>query len=117
LGDDDIRAQIREALQGTSGIDIVGELCAFHPRHADHIADMQPDVAILDCASRSINPLVAIAELRQLAAPPSVIALLEEGGPVDFRAASRLGADAIVTTTRGLIDAVLPPTQVERAAA
>jgi DNA-binding NarL/FixJ family response regulator len=103
-------------LQSERGIDIAGELCAFQPRHIDFIAAVRPDVVVLDCASRSINPLVAIAELRNLASAPRVIALLEDGGLIDFRTASRLGADAIVTASQALIDAILPP-PAERAAA
>ena len=108
LGDDDVRTQVREALRLEQHIDIIGELCALQPRHVDYLSIVQPDVVVVDGASRSINPLIVIAELRALVSPPRVVMVLA-GGLVDFRAASRPGVEAIVTTREALRLAVLAP--------
>jgi DNA-binding NarL/FixJ family response regulator len=109
VGDADIRSQVRAALRGESGVSVIGELAAMQPRHVGFMAELQPEIVILDGTSRTINPLVAVAELRSLATPPRIIVVLPAGGSVDFRAASRLGAEAIVTTQQALRTAVLAP--------
>src|SRR5262245_6942654 len=109
VGDADIRAQVREALRGEPGVTVIGELSALQPRHVDFMAELRPEIVVLDGTSRTINPLAVVAELRALAAPPRVIMVLADGGSVDYRAASRLGAEAIVTTLEALRTAVLAP--------
>lgn len=109
VGDTDIRSQVREALQGEPGIIVIGELSAMQPRHLGFVAELHPEIVVLDGASRTINPLVTVAELRTLATPPRIIVVLPTGGSVDFRAASRLGAEAIVTTPQALRTAILAP--------
>ena len=102
LGEEDTRWQIRETLKGNSEVDIIGELCAFHPRHVDFLAAERPEFVVVDGAARSINLLLVIAELRALPVPPKVIVVLDAVGPIDYRAVSRLGIDAIVTTRQAL---------------
>lgn len=114
VGDADIRAQVREALRGEPGITVIGELCAMQPRHVGFVAELKPEIVVLDGTSRTINPLVTVAELRTLASPPRVILVLPAGGTVEFRAASRLGAEAIVTTSQALRTAVLAPFHPDR---
>src|SRR5262245_41291432 len=109
VGDADIRAQVRDALRGEPGINVIGELSAVQTRHVRIMAELRPEIVVLDGTSRTINPLVVVAELRTLASPPRVIVVLAEGGSVDFRAAWRLGAEAIVTTSQALRTAVLAP--------
>ena len=109
LGDEDIRSQVRATLKGERGVEIVGEFCALQPRHLGYIADIAPEMVILDCSSRTINPLLAVAELSKSAANPQVIAILADGGVVDFRAVARMGAAAIVTSPMALRNAVASP--------
>ncbi len=109
VGDSDVRAQVREALRGEPGVTVVGELCAMQPRHVGFLAEIRPEIVVLDGTSRTINLLVAVAELRMLASPTRVIVVLPAGGAVDFRTASRLGAEAIVSTPQALRTAVLAP--------
>ena len=78
----------------------------MQPRHVGYIEDLAPQLVILDCSSRTINPLTAVADLARTTANPQVIAVLAEGGVTDFRAVARMGAAAIVTSTTALRDAV-----------
>ena len=106
LGDEDIRLQVRAALKGELDVTIIGEFCALQPRHVGFINDLAPHMVILDCASRAINPLLAMADLNKIGVKPQVIAILADGGGVDFRAIARLGADSIVNSPKALRDAV-----------
>lgn len=106
LGDDDIRSQVRTALKGERGVQIVAEFCALQPRHVGYIDEMGPDVVILDCSSRTINPLLAMSELARTTSRPQVIAVLADGGG-DVRAMARIGAASLVNTPSGLRRAVL----------
>lgn len=112
LGDDDIRSQVRASLKGERNVDIVAEFCALPPRHLGSIDEMSPDLVILDCSSRTINPLLAMNELAKTASRPHVVAVLAEGGIVDFKAVSRLNPASFVNSPAGLrravLDALLP---------
>ena len=109
LGDEDIRSQVRATLKGERDVEIVGELCALQPHHVGYIEDLAPEIVILDCSSRTINPLLAVGELARSSAKPRVIAVLADGGALDFRAIARMSAASIVTTPKALLDAVSLP--------
>ncbi len=109
LGDEDIRSQVRATLKGERDIAIVGELCALQPRHIGYIEDLAPELVILDCASRTINPLTAVADLAKTRVNPRVIAVLAEGGVINFGAVARMGAASIVTSPNALRKAVGTP--------
>jgi len=106
LGDEDIRSQVRATLKGEREVAIIGEFCALQPRHVGFIDDLAPDMVILDCSSRTINPLLATADLARIGAHPEVIAILADGGGVDFRAIARMGAASIANSPRALRDAI-----------
>lgn len=107
LGDDDIRSQVRASLKGERNVDIVAEYCALQPRHLGGIDEMNPDLVILDCSSRTINPLLAMSDLAKTASRPQVVAVLAEGGVVDFKAIARLNPASFVNSPAGLRRAVL----------
>ncbi len=106
LGDEDIRSQVRATLKGEREVAIVGEFCTLQPRHVGFIDDLAPDMVILDCSSRTINPLLAMADLASIGTIPQVIAILADGGGVDFRAVARMGVASIVNSPQALRDAV-----------
>jgi len=107
LGDDDIRSQVRASLKSERNVDIVAEFCALQPRHLGSIDEMNPDLVILDCSSRRINPLLAMSDLAKTASRPQVVAVLAEGGIVDFKAIARLNPASFVNSPAGLRRAVL----------
>jgi DNA-binding NarL/FixJ family response regulator len=106
LGDQDIRSQVRATLKGERDVAIVGELCSLQARHVGYIEDLAPELVILDCSSRTINPLAAVADLAKTRLNPQVIAVLADGGAVDFRTVGRMGAASIVTSPNALRQAV-----------
>lgn len=106
LGDDDIRSQVRATLKGEQNVDIVAEFSALQPRHIGYINEMAPDIVILDCSSRTINPLLAMAELARTEARPKVVAVLADDGVVDVRAISRLNPSSFVYSPNGLRNVV-----------
>jgi DNA-binding NarL/FixJ family response regulator len=106
LGDEDIRSQVRATLKGERDVAIVGELCALQPRHIGYIEDLAPELVILDCSSLTINPLTAVANLANTRVNPRVIAVLAEGGVINFGAVARMGAASIVTSPSALRDAI-----------
>lgn len=122
LGDADIRLQARHALAGMRGIEIVGELAAFEPRHLRFIEEFAPETVVLDFGSAGVNALHVLMNLLSSRVRPRVIAVNTDG----FEDADQLldfGAACVATTHEELraamfqsIWALAPLTPLERAA-
>ena len=113
IGEGYRRSYVKGLLDGR--VEISAELAS--DRRAHLLAEIRPDVVILDCASEGTNPLLALPRLSELEGPPRVVALTD--GPVspglDADALLSLGADvtADIGEPRAVAEAVLFRTGTE----
>ena len=64
---------IKQLLHAERQLDLVGELTTATSMHL--VAQLAPDIVILDCAAPQINPLVVLSQLRAHARAPQIITL------------------------------------------
>ena len=92
-------------------------------KRAHMLAEMAPEVVVLDCASEGVNPLLALSKLTDLGGSPRIVALTDGSVShgLDADALTSLGADACadIRDPQGVIEAVLstgtePPTHRRR---
>lgn len=92
IGEDYRRDYLKRQLGGR--IEVAGELAA--DRRVDLLAEVEPEVVIVDCGSRGVNPLATLPLLAVLEGCPRIIALWDvclAGAGKDVL--SDLGADAV----------------------
>lgn len=92
-------------------------------KRAYMLAEIGPEVVVLDCASEGINPLLALPKLADLGGTPRIVALTDGSVShgLDEDALASLGADACadIRDPQAVIEAVLqtdtePPTHRRR---
>lgn len=102
----------RSYVKGLIGgrVEVAAELASG--RRAHLLAEIRPDVVVLDCASGGTNPLLALPQLSGLEGSPRVVALTDGSvSPgLDADALISLGADATadIRDPRAVAEAVLP---------
>lgn len=92
IGEGYRRSYVKDLLGGRVGI--AAELAS--DRRAHMLAEVGPEVVVLDCASGGVNPLLALPRLSGLEGSPRVVALTDASvSPgLDADALLSLGADA-----------------------
>lgn len=116
IGEGYRRSYVKDLLGGR--VEISAELASG--RRAHLLAEIRPDVIVLDCASGDMNPLLALPQLSGLEGSPRVVALTDGSfsSGLDADALISLGADATadIRDPRAIAEAVagaVPPTGTE----
>lgn len=93
VGDAERRARLRGLLRGRA--DVVAEIA--EARRAFLLAEVAPDVVLLDCGADGVNPFVALPLLAALPGAPRIVAVADGAAATAAaqRALSALGADAV----------------------
>lgn len=89
------RDTIKQLLLADRQFDLLGELTTATSLHL--IAQLGPDIVILDCATPAINPLVVLPELRANTPVPQIIALGANSTAAERSFLRALGAAAYAT--------------------
>ncbi|HYF61243.1 MAG TPA: hypothetical protein VD886_00425 [Herpetosiphonaceae bacterium] len=97
IGTAERRALIKRCLGADAGR-IVGEIGDAAALRL--VAGLAPDIVVLDGASDTTNPLVALPALAALDDPPLVIALSSGDNPLEHRLLIELGARAVARLER-----------------
>lgn len=113
IGDGYRRSYVKRLLGGRAVV--VAELAS--DRRAHLLAEIRPDVIVLDCASGGINPLLTLPRLSELEGSPRVVALTDGSVSPGLDADSLLSLGADVTADigdpRAVAEAVLFQTGTE----
>jgi DNA-binding response OmpR family regulator len=85
-------------------LELVGRIISAGGLHL--VAQIAPDIIILDCAAPQINPLVALSELRATTDAPQIIALGAGAGERSLLRALGATAYAILDQPGSLLEAL-----------
>ncbi len=116
IGEGYRRAHVRHLLGDRARVE--AELVS--DKRAHMLAEIGPEVVVLDCASEGVNPLLTLPKLADLDGSPRIVALTDGSvfQGLDADALISLGADATpdIRDPRGVSEAVLstntrPPTR------
>jgi DNA-binding NarL/FixJ family response regulator len=86
------RDTIKQLLLADRQLDVVGELSSAASLHL--VAQLAPDIIILDCAAPQVNPLVVLPQLRAHTYAPQIIALSATNAADEGTLLRALGATA-----------------------
>lgn len=108
IGEGYRRSYVKDLIDGR--VEIAAELAT--DRRARMLAEIGPEVVVLDCASEGTNPLLALPKLSGLEGSPRVVALTDNSVShgLDADTLISLGADATadIRDPRAVAEAVLP---------